>query len=239
MKQIQEKIYQMLKPSGWHSKLNMFIMGSEFEEILNTLYKESQAKKHFTPVIKDIFNAFIECPYQDLKVVFIGQDLFSQVDYADGLLFSCSKLSKEEPAMKYLFDEIERTVYPQGKVINNILIPRDEYDKDLRRWANQGVLLLNIALTTEIGLTKPHYDLWKSFQRYLFEILNTYNSGIIYVFLGNESKEWIKYISGKSNFKFYISHPTMGKYNDHWDCANIFNQINNILQTHYKSKIIW
>jgi len=74
LKEVQLKLYEQLKPSGWADKLKMFILSDEFYTILDTLLKQSMEGKKFTPTIKHLFRAFEECPYDKLRVIFVGQD---------------------------------------------------------------------------------------------------------------------------------------------------------------------
>lgn len=62
LKDIQLKLYEQLVPSGWGAKLKMFLLSDEFYKILETLHANSQDGKHFTPLIKDMFRGFKECP---------------------------------------------------------------------------------------------------------------------------------------------------------------------------------
>lgn len=71
---IKAKLYEKLKPSGWGDKLKTFIMSDDFDKILRKLSSEVKDGQRFTPVLKQVFRAFEECPYKDLKVVMIGQD---------------------------------------------------------------------------------------------------------------------------------------------------------------------
>jgi len=236
---IQQKLYERLKPSGWGDKLKMFILSHEFETILTYLWDESVDGNKFTPVIKDIFRAFEECPYDDLRVVFVGQDPYPQANVADGISFSCSKTEKEQPSLRYIFDEIERTVYDPSIPQAEDEIKREDYDPDLKRWSNQGVLMLNTAMTCQIGKIGSHIDLWKPFINYLFDTLNNSNTGIVYVFLGKKSQEHAKLIS-KNNYKFFAVHPAAAAYKGgKWDSANLFNQINVVVEKLYGDKIIW
>ncbi len=229
LKEVQSKIYDKLKPSGWGGKLNTFLLSDEFYQILLELQKQSNEGNKFTPVLKQTFRAFTECPYDSLKVVIIGQDPYPQVGVADGISFSCSNTGKVQPSLRYIFEEVERTVYPEGK----------EMDPDLTRWANQGVLMLNTALTTNVNKIGAHYELWKPFTLNLLNALATYNTGIIYVFLGNKAKEWHKEIPG-TNYKLFAPHPAAGAYNGQkWNSGNLFNQINKVLQKNNGEQIIW
>lgn len=74
LEEIQLKLYDKLKPSGWGDRLRSFIMSTDFENILKQLLKEAQGSNRFTPPLKQVFRAFEECPYNELKVVVMGQD---------------------------------------------------------------------------------------------------------------------------------------------------------------------
>mgnify|MGYP003648314847 CR=1 FL=1 len=74
LEDIKIKLYEKLKPSGWGDKLKTFILSEDFDKILMALLKDAQEGKRFTPQIKQLFRAFEECPYNELKVVMIGQD---------------------------------------------------------------------------------------------------------------------------------------------------------------------
>jgi uracil-DNA glycosylase len=230
LKEIQQKLYENLKESGWGDKLKMFIMSQQFYEILETLYNESQAGNKFTPVIKDLFKAFQECPYDQLKVVVIGQDPYPQAGVADGISFSCSYTGKLQPSLRYIFKEIESTVYPEGY----------DGDVDLKRWSNQGVLMLNTALTCQIGKIGSHIELWKPFIVYLMDVLAHNNSGIAYVFLGNKAKEWHTHIPNL-NYKFFTTHPASAAYkkDSRWDSGDLFNNINKVLVGSGNTEIKW
>lgn len=232
IKEVQEKLYEKLKPSGWADVLKMFLLSEDFTKILEELYNQSVSGKRFTPTLKDIFRAFEECPYRELKVVVIGQDPYPQAGVADGISFSCSHTGKVQPSLRYIFKEIEDTVYPDGY----------EWNPDLKRWSNQGVLMLNTAFTCEIGNIGSHIDLWKPFTTYLLNALNEYCAGICYVFLGNKAREWNKHIDS-CNYKFFTTHPASAAYQKggKWNSGNIFNQINVVLENNNGTdqKIIW
>jgi uracil-DNA glycosylase len=232
LKEVQQKLYENLKESGWGDKLKMFILSQDFYQILETLYQESQAGNKFTPVIKDLFRAFQECPYDQLKVVVIGQDPYPQAGVADGISFSCSYTGKAQPSLRYIFKEIDRTVYSQ----NEDTIP---FDPDLKRWSNQGVLMLNTALTCRIGKIGSHIELWKPFIVYLLDMLSQRNQ-IVYVFLGNKAKEWHTHIPNL-NYKFFTTHPASAAYRKGaiWDSGDLFNNINKVLLESGNTEIKW
>lgn len=229
--EVREKLYNKLKSSGWGDKLRMFIMSDEFENILNSLVVRAKEGKRFTPVLKQVFRAFEECPYQDLKVVIIGQDPYIYPNVADGLAFSCSNTSTIQPSLKYIYQAVEETVYPGQDYFR---------DPDLKKWANQGVLLLNSALTTTINKVGDHYTIWKPFMEYLFDVIGYHNSGLVYVFMGRKAEEWAESIPD-SHYKIFVSHPASAAHNkqERWDCKDMFNQVSKLVKQNYGVDIVW
>jgi uracil-DNA glycosylase len=219
--EIKEKLIEKLKPSGWANKLKGFIQSSDFDKILQTLYNEREDGKRFTPPLKDVFKAFEECPEKDLKIVFIGQDPYPQLGVADGMAFSCGVTMKPQPSLRNMFEAIEETVY-QG-------FPTYQ-DPNLKRWANQGVLLLNTALTCQVDKIGSHYNIWNEFVMYVFDMLNFTNSGLIFVLLGAKAQE-LESIIGPNHYILKASHPASAAYTKTtWDCKNIFLRANEIIE---------
>jgi uracil-DNA glycosylase len=228
--EIKQKMFAKLEPSGWDKVFKSFIFSSEFTDILSKLYELSVADKRFTPTLKQLFRAFEECPYDDLKVVFIGQDPYPQIGVADGISFSCGNTNKVQPSLRYIFEEIERTVYQE--------FPSYQ-DPDLTRWSKQGILMLNTALTVEVGKIGSHYDIWKPFTAYMLDWLNNHNKELIYVYMGKKAEEW-SVLTGDNNYKFSVKHPASAAYNgSKWDSNDIFNKISKLVEENNGQKIIW
>jgi len=230
IQEIQTKLYEKLKPSGWAYKLKSFILSEDFTTILTVLYESSQNKKHFTPILKDLFRAFEECPYNELKVVIIEQEPYTQAGIADGIAFSCSKGQPIRTSLEYIFDDIERN--QMSKIDRN---------PDLKRWSNQGVLLLNASLTCEIDNRASHAMLWEPFIHFLFDMLSAYNTGIVYVYMGSQARKWSNSIPSKQNYKFFPSHPisTLYSKSEYWSSGDLFNKINAVLQRNNGTEILW
>jgi len=231
---IIDKLYEDLVPSGWARVLRTFIYSSDFKNIIQTLAQESWADKRFTPPLRDVFRAFKECPYDQLKLVMIGQDPYPTINVADGIAFSCSKhssLKEIQPSLKFLLQEVNRTVY-NGEYVS--------FNPDLARWSNQGILMLNTALTVQINKIGSHYNIWKPFTSYLFDYLSNYNNGLVYVFLGSQAKSWADSLNDNCS-KIFTSHPASAVYNKFrtWDCQDIFNQASNLVKEKYNYSIIW
>jgi uracil-DNA glycosylase len=229
LEEIKYKLHDKLRDSGWANKLKTFILSSDFDYILQELYNQSSKGNKFTPPLKLIFRAFIECPFDNVKVVIVGQDPYPALGAADGLAFSCNN-GKLQNSLKYIFKAIENTVYK---------IEGYGWDQDLTRWSKQGILLLNTALTTNVGEPGTHHDLWKPFTNQVIDALINNHTGIIYIFLGKIAQEWIDIVE-PNNYVLTASHPVSALYgNNDWDCQDVFNKTNIILNNLYNQKIIW
>ena len=225
--EIKQKLFNQLEPSGWGRIFKSFIFSSEFTDILNNLYVLSTSGKRFTPPLKQVFRAFEECPYDKLPVVMVGQDPYPQLGVADGIAFSCSNSEKEQPSLRFILDEVQK-MYPF-------------YDRplDLARWSNQGVLMLNTALTVEVDKIGSHYDIWKPFTAYLLDWLNNYNPGLVYVYMGKKAEEWSE-LTGDNNHKFFVKHPASAAYNgSKWDSNDVFTKIQDIVKKSSGNTIHW
>lgn len=228
IEEYKQKIFTKLEPSGWGRVLKPFIFSIEFEKILTKLHKNSTDGKRFTPPLKDVFTAFEECPYNELKVVIVGQDPYPTLGVADGIAFSCSKSEREQPSLRFILDEVEK-MYPMGY----------ERPLDLSKWSRQGILLMNTAFTTEVGKIGQHYDIWSPMVAYIFDYLKNFNPGLVYVYMGKKSHEWAD-MCGENCTKFMVSHPASAAYNgSKWDSKDVFKEVKDNVHNLYGYKIIW
>ena len=217
---LKDNLKKDIESSGWADVLFPYIDSKLYDDLTDSLVSLVEQGKRFTPKFKDIFNAFKECKYDDLKVVIVGQDPYPQLGSADGLAFSCSKKDKVEKSLQYI-----------NKAI-------DTDHTDLRCWANQGVLLINTALTVEVNKIGSHYSIWKSFTEYLFDTLNRHNKGLVFILMGKKAEEWAPLLS---NMKIYkVAHPASAAYRGgEWDCKNVFALTNAELDKQGKTWIEW
>lgn len=234
LEEIKLKLIEKLTPSGWGDRLRSLLKSSDFDKILDTLYKMRNDGKRFTPTLKQVFRAFEQCPVDNLRVIIIGQDPYPHFGVADGLAFSCSNTGKAQPSLRKIFEAIDETVYTHE-------FPKPEHNPDLTRWANQGVLLLNSALTCEIDNVGSHYGVWKEFIAYTIDTLNFINSGLIFVLMGKQAQE-LEEMIGDHHHIIKTAHPAYASYTKQaWDCNNMFNEINRIIsgQNGPDFKITW
>ena len=220
LEEIKLKLIERLRTSSWADKLKGFLQSSDFDKVLAELYRLREDGKRFTPPLKQVFRAFEECPYDKLKVIIIGQDPYPYINVADGLAFSCSMTDKIQPSLRNMFEAIEKTVYQEFPTYQ---------DPNLTRWANQGILLLNSALTCQVDKIGSHYNVWKEFIAYTMDILNYTDSGLIFVLMGKQAQE-LESMIGEHHHVIKVSHPASAAYTKTtWDCGDMFNEINKII----------
>lgn len=231
--QITDKLQEMLKPSGWHNLLKGFLVSEDFSRIIQTLEQQVSDNKRFTPPLKQVFKAFQECPLDKLKVVIVGEEPYHQMGVADGIAFSCGNTLKRETALRYIHKAVIDTIYKGEKDIKDLSC-------DLTNWSNQGVLLLNLALTTEINKPGRHFVLWRAFSQYLFDMLNAKKEPIVWVFLGEKAEFYSEFVEDH-HVKLFASHPMSASEmkQSNWDCDNLFYNVNTHLQNLQLLKIVW
>ena len=147
------------------------------------------------PRIDKIFNAFNYFNIRDTRVVIIGQDpYYSTVDAADGLAFSCNKMT---PSLRNIFDRIES------------LFNRRRTKTTLDDWAEQGVLLINTMLTTVVGEARAHHHVgWYDFTIEVINFLSMAKKGIVYLAWGKNARYLVNGVDDKKNTILMTSHPS-------------------------------
>ena len=153
------------------------------------------------PSIKNVFKAFKLCSYNECKVIFIGQDPFPQKGVAQGVLFGNSSNTPEDklsPSLKVVKESVINFDIPHNLIT---------FDPTLESWAKQGILMLNSALTTEVGKVGIHTLKWRPFIGSFLKNKSKKNPGIIYVFFGSQAKSLDTYINNNNNYKLFIEHP--------------------------------
>lgn len=180
----------------WYERMDK----NELESILK--YLTTVRQDLLCPELKYIFRAFRLCNYRDLKVVMLGQDPYPQKGVATGILFGNSKETKEEDISPSLQVIKEAVLQPE------INFGRPHiFDNTMESWAKQGILLINSALTTEVGQVGKHSLLWRPFIAKLLYTLSTSNSGITYLLFGNQAQSFKDYIRGGGNIILEEKHP--------------------------------
>jgi uracil-DNA glycosylase len=233
------KLAAKLQESGWGEVLRLFLNSSDFESVIQKLYDEVKMDRRFTPGLKHVFRAFEQCPFSKTKVVMIGQDPYFTPGVADGIAFSCGLTGKAQPSLKYMFDAIEKNIHQEFPTYQ---------DPDLTRWANQGILLLNSALTVQMNKPGTHYDIWKDFLIFVIDQIRSKKDDVLFVLLGKQAETFREYIEspilGAPVYQSQIisvSHPASAAYQKarEWNGGHIFNDINEWLKSRNLGVISW
>lgn len=206
------------------------------EELNKVLKKLSgmygQTNKFVTPDSMNWFKAFELCSYSSMKVVMIGQDPYPQRGVATGILFGNNKEVSEEnlsPSLKIVKEAAIDFEIPYNSII---------FDQTLENWAKQGILMINSALTVEIGKVGSHTMLWRRFISELMKKLSKYNTGIIYVLFGEQAKTFKPYI-GKNNIILEEKHPAYYARIEGRMPSTVFKEITKLTKEKYGEPIVW
>lgn len=159
----------------------------EGNEILNQIDFEIS-----TPAKDDVLN-FLKVKPSDIKVVLIGQDPYPTKDVANGYAFAVNKGCRIPQSLNNIFKEINEV---QGYV---------DTDETLESWKDQGVLLLNTALTTEVGNPNAHKKLWQPYTMKVIKFLDENFKDIKWILWGKEAEKVGKNIKGHKVIDFHPS----------------------------------
>lgn len=201
------------------------------QELIKVINKLNQMT-NYTPSMKNIFRAFELCKYNDLKVLFLGYDPYPQKGVATGILFGNKKEVSEEnlsPSLKIVKEGVIDFEIPHNSII---------FDQTLESWAKQGILMINSALTVEIGKVGSHTMLWRGFISKLIKKLSEYNTGIIYVLFGEQAKTFKPYI-GKNNIILEEKHPAYYARIEGRMPSTVFKEVTKLTKEKYGEPIVW
>ena len=189
-------------------------------------------KNTLCPNIKDVFKAFKLCPYDKCRVIFVGQDPYYQKDIAQGILFGNSSNTPE--------DKLSPSLQVIKESVINFEIPHNliTFDPSLESWSKQGILMINSALTTEVGKIGVHMMKWRPFMIAFLKQMSMINPGIIYVLFGSQAQILEPYIS-KNNYVLKIEHPAYFARTNKKMPYHIWKDINKILYDLYGESIEW
>ena len=199
----------------------------DLKEADKAVRKLLTSKKTVCPQIKDIFKAFRLCPFHTLRTVIIGQDPYNNIKgdkpVATGLAFANTSNTPERqysPSLEILRESVIDYTIPHRTIT---------FEPDLEKWEEQGVLLLNSALSCEAGRPGSHTLLWRPFITNLLTNLSRCSSGIVYVLMGSQAQSLEPYINKEFNHVIRIRHPSYYARTKTRMPSDIWSQVNSIL----------
>lgn len=216
-------------------------------------YLEAQTNnKAMYPKPKDIFRAFDLCPFDQVKVVILGQDPYHgvsvdsaghSIEQANGLSFAVHSGVPLPPSLKNIFKEIESDlgVKPIQKPDQNIGKNGGETtDGDLSRWAHQGVLLLNATLTVLAHQPGSHQKKgWEEFTDAAIRALSDRREHIVFLLWGNYAKQKGIHIDRSKHLVLEASHPSPFSVHSGFFGCKHFSRANAYLREYGLPEIDW
>lgn len=197
----------------------------DLEDFLDNEYKS----KIIYPKREDLYNAFELTPFNEVKVVIIGQDPYHQKNQSHGLCFSVLSDTKMPPSLRNIFKELK----------SDLNIDRKD-DTDLTNWARQGVLLLNKVLSVEESKPTSHSNVgWERFTDQIIIELNKTDKPIIFVLWGNNAQAAKSMITNKQHYIIESSHPSPLSAYHSFNGSKPFSKINEILEKTNQDVIDW
>lgn len=204
-------------------------------ELNNVMVKVGQEyrRRPLCPAQSDVFRAFELCPFNDLKVVMLGQNPYPQKGVATGILFgNRADVSEEDlsPSLKVVKEAAINFEVPHYCIT---------FDNSLESWAKQGILMINSAPTVEMNKVGSHVMIWRPFIAKLLKSLSDYNIAVVYVLFGRQAQTFKPYINSKLNHIIEIEHPAYFARSNTKMPHQLFIDISNKVKEIYGVPIKW
>jgi uracil-DNA glycosylase len=213
----------------WKEHLQAEFEKPYFSQLTERIRQEYTAGACYPPG-KLIFNAFNLCPFDQVKVVILGQDPYHEPGQAHGLSFSVQEGVLFPPSLQNIFKEIQDDL---GKAVPQ--------NGDLTRWARQGVLLLNATLTVRAHQANSHSSFgWQQFTDAAIHALATHRQHIVYMLWGGFARSKASMINRQENLVLESVHPSpLSANRGGWFGQHQFSRCNAYLSANGLQPIEW
>lgn len=214
---------------SWKEQLQNEFEQPYFKQLI-AFVKQEYEKHTCYPKGSDIFSAFDHCPFDQTKVVVIGQDPYHGPGQANGLCFSVKDGIPHPPSLINIFKEIETdmgTPYPKNG--------------NLERWAEQGVLLLNATLTVRAHEAASHQGKgWEVFTDAVIKKLSQEKEGLVFLLWGGFAKKKQALIDTGKHHVLTSGHPSpLSANRGYWFGNHHFSECNKILSSRGNKTVVW
>ncbi|MBW9174053.1 uracil-DNA glycosylase [Clostridium estertheticum] len=196
---------------------------------LKYFLKEEYESSLIYPEIKDVFNALKYTSYTDVNVVILGQDPYHGPSQAHGLSFSVNPGVRIPPSLLNIYKELNTDL--------GCYIPNTGY---LKKWADQGVLLLNTVLTVRSGEANSHKNKgWENFTDKIITLLNEKTEPIVFILWGNNAQSKQSLLTNPIHYIIKSAHPSpLSAYRGFFN-SKPFSKTNNFLLSVGEKAIDW
>ena len=214
--------------NSWDKVLKEMFDSKEYQAFFQKIEKEYQNKIIY-PKKENIYNALKLTPYENVKVVIVGQDPYHGENEAHGLSFSVQSGIKLPPSLKNIYKEILNDL--------NIVEPNCG---DLTSWAKEGVLLLNSVLTVEKDKPASHAKIgWNKYTDYIIQKINEKEKPVVFILWGNFAKTKKELITNPKHLIITSAHPSPFSARNGFFESKPFSKTNEFLKENNIKPINW
>lgn len=218
----------MILKNDWKDIIRDEFRKDYFLKLHDFLVSQYETQKIY-PDVDDIFNALNYTSYNDVKVVILGQDPYHGKGQAHGLSFSVKPGVPIPPSLRNIYKELQNDL--ACYIANNGC---------LKKWTDQGVLLLNTILTVQDGMANSHKNKgWEQFTDKIIELLNMHQEPIVFILWGNKAQSKIKLINNPNHFIIKSVHPSPLSASRGFFYSKPFSKTNDFLVSIGKTPIDW
>ncbi|GGO68689.1 uracil-DNA glycosylase [Bowmanella pacifica] len=216
--------------TGWQDVLGQEKQQDYFQQIQHFVKAERDAGKTIYPPQADVFNAFKFTPFEQVKVVILGQDPYHGPGQAHGLCFSVLPGISPPPSLVNMYKELQQDIAG---------FQRPEHGF-LQSWAEQGVLLLNTVLTVEQAQAHSHAKIgWERFTDKVIEQLNLHRDGLVFLLWGSHAQKKGAIIDRQRHHVLMAPHPSpLSAHRGFFGCGH-FSKANELLAQQGLSPVNW
>lgn len=215
---------------NWHDVIGDEKEKPYFQQIIQFVTAQRESGKMIYPPAQDVFNAFRFTPFNDIKVVILGQDPYHGPNQAHGLSFSVLPGVKPPPSLMNIYKELFTD-------IDGFTIPTHGY---LASWATQGVLLLNTVLTVGAGQAHSHAKIgWETFTDQVIATIDQHLEGVVFLLWGSPAQKKGQFINRQKHHVLTSVHPSpLSAHRGFLGCKH-FSQTNKLILQQDKTPIDW
>lgn len=220
----------ILMEESWKKELQEEFKQPYMDNLRSFLRKEISKGKTIFPAPHNIFKAFDLTPFEQVKVVILGQDPYHGPNQAHGLSFSVPEGIKTPPSLVNIFKELR----------DDLKLSSIPESGNLECWAKQGVLLLNATLTVQAHQAGSHQKKgWEEFTDKIIHLLNEKKEGLVFVLWGSYAQKKGAFIDPKKHKIIRSVHPSPLSVYRGFFGHRPFSQINDYLQQQQQKPINW
>ena len=214
---------------SWKARLATEFEKPQMQNLRKFLVQEIKTGKQIFPKGDEYFAALNKVPFDNVRVVIVGQDPYHGIGQAHGLSFSVKDGIAFPPSLQNIFKELQSDL--------GIKIPKSG---NLSEWANQGVLLLNSVLTVESGRAASHQGKgWEEFTDKIIHLLNEEKENLVFILWGAYAQKKASFVDRKKHLVIESPHPSPLSSHRGFFGSKPFSKANRYLSSHDLPPINW